>query len=134
MKIESNKLIIGLGLFFLITGIIWVSFAVFHEGTMLLIEPGIANLITGALLLMKFGRKYVRALVIASGLYSFIICSYQFYAASSLLGLGLTAFALTSLIGYGLGLLAFLFVVIASYTNAKAFIPSTSQKEDKEPK
>jgi hypothetical protein len=127
-------LIIGLGLFFLITGIIWVSFAVFHEGTMLLIEPGIANLITGALLLMKFGRKYVRALVIASGLYSFIICSYQFYAASSLLGLGLTAFALTSLIGYGLGLLAFLFVVIASYTNAKAFIPSTSQKEDKEPK
>jgi len=134
LKIESNKLIIGLGLFFLITGIIWVSFAVFHEGTMLLIEPGIANLITGALLLMKFGRKYVRALVIASGLYSFIICSYQFYAASSLLGLGLTAFALTSLIGYGLGLLAFLFVVIASYTNAKAFIPSTSQKEDKEPK
>jgi hypothetical protein len=127
-------LIIGLGLFFLITGIIWVSFAVFHEGTMLLIEPGIANLITGALLLMKFGRKYVRALVIASGLYSFIICSYQFYAASSLLELGLTAFALTSLIGYGLGLLAFLFVVIASYTNAKAFIPSTSQKEDKEPK
>ncbi|MGB9660230.1 MAG: hypothetical protein ACPLY9_06955 [Nitrososphaerales archaeon] len=134
MKIESNKLIIGLGLFFLITGIIWVSFAVFHEGTMLLIEPGIANLITGALLLMKFGRKYVRALVIASGLYSFIICSYQFYAASSLLGLGLTAFALASLIGYGLGLLAFLFVVIASYVNAKAFIPSTSQKEDKEPK
>ncbi len=134
MKIDSNKLIIGLGLFFLITGIIWVSFAVFHEGTILLIEPGIANLITGALLLIKFGRKYVRALVIASGLYSFIICSYQFYAASSLLGLGLTAFALASLIGYGLGLLAFLFVVILSYTNAKAFIPSTSQKEDKEPK
>ncbi|MEM2872593.1 MAG: hypothetical protein QXD82_00290 [Nitrososphaerales archaeon] len=134
MKIDSNKLIIGLGLFFLITGIVWVSFAVFHEGTMLLIEPGIANLITGALLLMKFGRKYVRALVIASGLYSFIICSYQFYAASNLLGLGLTAFALASLIGYGLGLLAFLFVVILSYTNAKAFIPATSQKEDKEPK
>lgn len=134
MKIDSNKLIIGLGLFFLITGIIWVSFAVFHEGTILLIEPGIADLITGALLLMKFGRKYVRALVIASGLYSFIICSYQFYAASSLLGLGLTAFALASLIGYGLGLLAFLFVVILSYVNAKAFIPPISQKEDKEPK
>jgi len=131
LKINSNKLTISLGIFFSITGIIWVSFAIFNEGTILLLEPGIANLITGTLLLTKFGRRYIRAFVIASGLYSLIICSYQLYAASSLLVLGLTTFAIIPLIGYSLGSLAFLFVIIASYVNAQAFISSNSQIEDK---
>jgi len=120
----------SLGLFFLITGIIWISLAILREGTMLLVEPGIVNLITGALLIIKFWRRYIRALVIASGLYSLIICSYQFYAASSLLQLGLTTFTIVSLIGFGLGSLAFLFVIIMSYMNAQAFILSTAGQEE----
>lgn len=119
----------SLGLFFLITGIVWISLAILREGTILLVEPGMANLITGALLMTKFGRRYVRALVIASGLYSLIICSYQFYAASSLLQLSFTTFTVVSLIVYGLGSLAFLFVVVISYINAQAFITSDTSQE-----
>ncbi|MEM3436975.1 MAG: hypothetical protein QXP55_00365 [Nitrososphaerales archaeon] len=131
MKINSTNLIISFGILFLITGIIWVFFAIFNEGTILLLESGIANLITGALLLTKFGGRYIRALVIASGLYNFIICSYQLYAASNLLRMGLTIFTVTSLIGYTLGSLAFLFVTIIAYMNSQAFVPSNSQTEDK---
>jgi len=119
----------SLGLFFLITGIIWISLAILREGTILLVEPGMANLITGALLMTKFGRRYVRALVIASGLYSLIICSYQFYAASSLLQLSFTTFTIVPLIVYGLGSLAFLFVIVMSYINAQAFVSSDTSQE-----
>ncbi|MCP8321257.1 MAG: hypothetical protein H3Z52_10025, partial [archaeon] len=125
MKISPNKLIMSLGIFFLITGIIWISLAIIHEGTMLLVELGMVNLITGALLITKFWRRYIRALIIASSIYSLIVCSYQFYAASSLLQLGLTTFTIISLIVYGLSSLAFLFIVIISYINAQAFISST---------
>lgn len=120
----------SLGFFFLITGIIWISLAILREGTMLLVEPGIVNLITGALLIKKNWRRYIRALVIASGLYSLIICSYQFYVASSLLQLGFTTFTIISLIVYGLGSLAFFFVVIISYMNAQAFISSNADQKD----
>lgn len=130
LKIEPNKLIMSIALFFLITGIIWVSLAMLREGTILLVEPGIANLITGALLILKFAKKYIRALIIASGLYSLIICSYQFYVASSLLQLGLTTFAIISLIAYGLGSLAFLFVAVMSYMNPQYFISSDAGKEE----
>ncbi|MGB9660227.1 MAG: hypothetical protein ACPLY9_06940 [Nitrososphaerales archaeon] len=81
-------------------------------------------------MLTKFAVRYIRALVIASGLYSLIICSYQFYAASSLLRLGLTTFTVISFIGYTMDSLAFLFVVIVSYINTQAFVIST-QTEDK---
>lgn len=133
MKSPSN-LIISFSILFLITGIIWAFFAIFNEGTILLLEPGIANLITGTLLLIKFGWRYIRALVIASGLYSLIICSYQLYAASNLLKIGLTIFTAISLIGYALGLMAFLFVIIISYMNAQAFVLSKSKTEDKNSK
>ncbi len=130
MKISPNKLIMSLGLFFIITGIIWISLAILREGTMLLVEPGIANLATGALLITKFWRRYIRALVIASSIYSLIICSYQFYAVGSLLQLGLTTFTIILLIVYGLGSLAFLFVIIISYINSQAFISSTAGQEE----
>lgn len=116
---DPNKLKVYLGLFFLIAGIVWISLAVLREGTILLAEPGIANLITGTLLITKFLRRYIRALVTASGLYSFIICSYQFYAAGSLLQLGSATFTIISMMVYGLGSLAFLFVVIISYMIVK---------------
>jgi len=120
----------SLGIFFLVTGIMWISLAILREGTMLLVEPGIVNLVTGALLITKFWRRYIRALVIASSIYSLIVCSYQLYAASSLLQLGLTTFTIVSLIVYGLGSLAFLFIVVISYINAQAFISSTASQKD----
>ncbi|MCP8304582.1 MAG: hypothetical protein H3Z50_03810 [archaeon] len=130
MKMNLNKLPTILGLFFLVTGVIWVALAILHEGTILLLEPGIANLIVGALLLTKFGKGYTRYLVMAAGLYSLIICVYQFYAACSLLQFGLTTFAIASLIGYGSASLAFFYVIISSYMNAQAFVPSTVDQTD----
>ena len=133
MKLNLKKLPIILGLFFLLTGAIWVVFAILHEGTILLIQPGIVNLIIGTLLLIRFGKRYIRYLSMAAGLYSFIICIYQFYAAYSLLQFGLTTFAITSLIGYGLVSLAFFYVIILSYRNAQAFdISHVSQNNVKE--
>jgi hypothetical protein len=112
------------------TGIAWISLATLREGAILLIEPGIANLVTGALIVTKFLKRYIRALVIASGLYSLIICSYQFYAAGSLLQLSFTTFTIISLIVYGLGALAFLFVIVISYENARAFVSSHANEEE----
>ncbi|MEM3383158.1 MAG: hypothetical protein QXL52_03120 [Nitrososphaerales archaeon] len=128
MKINS-KLIISLSILFLITGVAWIIFAILNEGTILLLEPGIANLITGILLLTKFGGRYARALVLASGVYSLIICSYQLYASINILRIGLTIFTIASLLGYTLGSLAFLSVIIVAYMNSQAFISSTNQKD-----
>ncbi len=121
MKAHLNKLPTILGLFLLITGAVWAALAILREGTILLLEPGIANLIVGALLLTRFEKRYIRYLVMVTGLYSLIICVYQFYAAFSVLQYGLTIFAIASLIGYGSVSIAFFYVIILSYMNAQAF-------------
>ncbi|NWG09974.1 MAG: hypothetical protein HXX80_06715 [Nitrososphaerales archaeon] len=123
MEISPDRFLMGLGLFFLTTGVAWSSLAILREGTILLLEPGLVNIITGALLLTRFLIKYARAMVMASGLYSFVICAYQFYAASNLMQLGITTFTIASLIVYGLASLAFALVVAISLMNTKAFAP-----------
>ncbi|MGQ9718814.1 MAG: hypothetical protein ACUVWK_03070 [Nitrososphaerales archaeon] len=123
MRVSPHRFLMGLGLFFLTTGVAWSSLAILREGTILLLEPGLVNVITGALLLTRFLIKYARALVIASGLYSFVICAYQFYAASNLMQLGLTTFTIASLIVYGLASLSFALVIAISFMDAKAFTP-----------
>jgi hypothetical protein len=123
LRISPDRFLIGLGLFFLTTGIAWSSLAILREGTILLLEPGLVNIITGFLLLTRLLIKYARALVMTSGLYSFVICAYQFYAASSLMQLGITTFTMASLIVYGLASLSFALVIAISFIKAKAFTP-----------
>jgi len=125
LKVNIKNIRMIFGLFFFLTGVVWVALAILREGTILLLEPGIVNLIVGALLVIRFGERYVRYLVVAAGLYGLIISIYQFYAAFILLQFGLTIFVIALLVGYGFLSLTFFYVIMLSYKNSQAFVIST---------
>ena len=103
-------------------GILWISFALFQQGTILLLEPGVANIIVGLFILIKFGEYFIRFLALLSGLFSLIICIYQLYASFILIKFGITLFIISNLIVYSLLYIVFLYVLYYIFKNSKLFL------------
>lgn len=112
---------IGLVLVFGLAGSFFLASALTSQGTGLLVGPGIASLASCLLIGFKARGWYVRALVVSSGLYSFIIFSYQSLSALSLIDLGLTLFGGVAFVGYLLGALATILAAVAAYAKAEPF-------------
>jgi hypothetical protein len=120
-----------LGIIFLLSGIIWISLVAFTEGTILLIEPAIVNIITGIFLFFKYGRGYLRYLSIAAGFYNLVLFGFLAYSSGFFLQFGLTLLFIVSIIGYGIGFLVFSMVVFFSYTKQKAFVRLKGKPRDR---
>ena len=119
-----------LGIIFVFSGLIWFSLVAFAQGTMLLIEPGIINIIIGILLFFKYGRGYLRYLSIAAGFYNLVLFGFLAYSSGFFLQFGLTLLFITSIIGYGIGFLVFSMVVFFSYTKHKVFVRSKGKPRE----
>ncbi len=109
---------------FAIMGIFWLAIGVIGEGSPLLIFPSIVSLITGAVLATGFLKEYGKVLVPSAGIYNFVLAAYQTYAAINLLQTGLVTFASAALAGYLVSAILSAFIVLVSYSNASALLPS----------
>jgi hypothetical protein len=119
-----------LGIIFLLSGIIWLSLVAFAQGTILLIEPAIINIITGIFLFFKYGRGYLRYLSIAAGFYNLVLFGFLAYNSGFFLQFGLTLLFIVSIIGYGIGFLVFAMAVLFSYTKHKSFVRSKGKPRE----
>ena len=79
MKIELKPLAT---LTFAILGIFWVVAGAIGEGSVLLIAPGIANLVCVWMIRSGWQRNYARGVLISTAAYNFMLTTYQAYAST----------------------------------------------------
>ena len=106
---------------FLVAGIFFVSIALFQQGDLLLVLPGFASLFSAVLIILKKKRDIIRNVSLATGLYNLLIFAYHAYSAFSLIGSGFTSFAYLAIVGYSLGTITFLFLLLKVQSDSEVF-------------
>ena len=123
-----------IAIIFLAAGLFWISIVMLGEGAPLLITPGLASIITAIMLFGIWGAKYAKILAIATAIYNLILLIYQLIAAIILLEInpGLTGIFIT--IGYLIGTLFFIAILILGYSKSENLLKSTFQSSEENKK
>ncbi len=108
-------------LLFLVAGIFWFSIALLQQGDLLLVLPGIASLFSAVLLFMRKKIVILRSVSLATGLYNLLIFAYHAYSAFLLIDSGFTSFAYLAILGYSLGTVTFLFLLLKVQGDSDVF-------------
>tara|TARA_B100000315_G_C14532099_1_gene566685 strand:- start:260 stop:637 length:378 start_codon:yes stop_codon:yes gene_type:complete len=108
-------------LLFLVAGIFWFSIALFQQGNLLLVLPGFASIFSAVLIFMRKKIVIIRSVSLATGLYNLLIFAYHAYSAFSLIGSGFTSFAYLAIVGYSLGTITFLFLLLKVQSDSEVF-------------
>ena len=108
-------------LLFLVASIFWFSIVLLQQGDLLLVLPGIASLFSAVLIFMRKKIVILRSVSLAAGLYNLLIFAYHAYSAFSLIGSGFTSFAYLAILGYSLGAIAFLFLLLKVQSDSEIF-------------
>ena len=106
---------------FLVAGIFWFSIALFQQGNLLLVLPGFASIFSAVLIFMRKKIVIIRSVSLATGLYNLLIFAYHAYSAFSLIGSGFTSFAYLAIVGYSLGTITFLFLLLKVQSDSEVF-------------
>ena len=121
MKVEPKLLAI---LTFATLGIFWVAAGAIGEGSVLLIAPGVANLVCLWMIRSGWQRKYARTVIVSTAAYNFALTSYQAYASTLLFRSGLWVFASVALALYSLAALASILMLLIGYSSVSAVLPA----------
>ncbi len=133
--VRAAKLVIGniprfsqlSAVLFLVAGVFWASTVMMQQGDLLLVWPSLASFASAGLIFMNRSVVVTRSVALATGLYNFIIFSYQTYSAFNLLGSSFASFASLAAVGYVVGAVIFLFLVLGIYGESEVFGPSSSR-------
>ncbi|HEY4672633.1 MAG TPA: hypothetical protein VIH03_00530 [Nitrososphaerales archaeon] len=131
MKIEMKPLAT---LTFAILGLFWVATGAIGEGSVLLIAPGIANLVCVWMIRSGWQRNYARSVLISTAAYNFILTTYQAYASTLLLQSGLFIFGSAALILYSLAALSSILMLLVGYSSVSAVLPAEPESSEESKK
>jgi len=102
---------------FAISGLFFIILPFLDEGAYLMIIPGLMSLVSVGLILIRKNNISTKIFSLSSGIYNIVLFAYHAYSAIFLLGTSFSSFAALALIGYSLGSLVFLLVVLALYSD-----------------
>ncbi|MBM3897321.1 MAG: hypothetical protein FJ358_02190 [Thaumarchaeota archaeon] len=111
-------------------GIFWVATGVLGEGSVLLIIPGIANLVCVWMIMSGWQRNYARTLMVSTAAYNSILTIYQAYASTLLIQGGLFIFGSIALGLYSLAALSSVLVLLIGYSSASGVLPAEAEPSE----
>ena len=127
MKIELKALAT---ITFAVMGIFWVTAGALGEGSVLLIAPGIANLVCLWMIRSGWQRNYARTVIVSTAAYNFILTVYQAYASALLFQSGLLVFASLALVLYTLAALSSILMLLIGYSSVSAVLPAETESSE----
>lgn len=127
MKIEPKPLAT---ITFTVLGIFWAAAGAIGEGSVLLIIPGIANLVCVWMIRSGWQRNYARPFMISTAAYNFVLTIYQAYASTLLVQAGLFIFGSVALGLYSLAALSSVLMLLIGYSSASAVLPAEAEPSE----
>lgn len=119
---------------FAILGLFWVAAGVIGEGSVLLIAPGIANLVSVWMIRSGWQRNYARSVLVSTAAYNFILTIFQAYASILLLQSGLFIFGSAALVLYALAALSSILMLLVGYSSVSAVLPVEPESSEESKK
>lgn len=100
---------------FFITGVFWITASLASESSIHTIGVGLLSLAAGALMAKGFYSGYGWSFYTATSLYNLVLFAYMAYASSLLIGVGLVAQGLVSVVGYVAAAAIYLAIVLRAF-------------------
>jgi len=100
---------------FFITGAFWIVASLTSESSIHTLGVGLLSLVAGVLIVKGLSSGYGWSFYTATSLYNLVLFAYMAYASSLLIGAGLVAQALVSLVGYIVAAVIYLVIVLRAF-------------------